>query len=175
MIAPAMKTRPDQPLAYRELARRRAAVTRRLGPSSLPRWSALAGENWSVDTQLEFSLDEDGVAWVHGEFAARAELRCQRCLEVLPSEYSGRVDLCLVEDAQRADELAHSCDVLLVSGDQIDVSEIVEDELLLGVPEQLCEQEPCVRLPDLSYPAPGVEEEEVQDNPFAALGRLKAD
>ena len=173
MIAPAMKTRQDELLPYRELARRRAAISRQLVDASLPRWSALTGEGWEVQADLRFSLDEEGVAWVHGEFSARAKLRCQRCLDVLDSGFSGSLALCLVADDERAAELAQHSDVLVVAGDEVAVSDIVEDELLLGIPEQLCVAEPCERRPALSYPAADAPAEE-SASPFAVLGRLKS-
>jgi uncharacterized protein len=182
MIAPAMKTRQDEPLVYRELARQRAEVSRELPELSLPRWSALLCQNaqddgesdCTVQADLRFSLDDDGLAWVHGNFAARAAMRCERCLEVLETEFSGSVALCLVQDDRHATELAQACDVLVVSGDAIAVAEIIEDELLLGIPEQLCEREPCWRRPALSYPAPEGPAAE-PENPFAVLGSLKTE
>lgn len=178
MIAPAMKTRQDEPLPFRELARRRAEISRQLAQSSLPRWSTVAQndaqQDWAVQVDLRFSMGDEGLAWVHGEYSARAGLRCQRCLEVLETGFSGTVALCLVEDGPRATELAAVCDVLVVSGDEVAIADIIEDELLLGVPQQLCEQEPCDRKPGLSYPAPDAPAEE-PEGPFAVLGKLKND
>ena len=174
MIAPAMKTRQDEPFPYRELARRRAEISRQLEPSSLPRWGELAEAGWSVRADLRFSFDDDGLAWVHGEVTAQAGLLCQRCLDVVPTGFSAALALCLVADDQRAAELAQACDVVVVKGDEIAIADIIEDELLLGIPEQLCVEEPCERLPALSYPAPEIAAEEPA-SPFAVLGTLKND
>lgn len=172
MIAPAMKTRQDELLVYRELARRRAKISRRLGQASLPRWAALTQDEWTVEVELQFSLDDTGLAWVHGDYAARAGLLCQRCLEVLDTGYSGSVALCIVNDDTRAAELAQTCDVLLATSDELAIADIIEDELLLGIPEQLCSQEPCERQPVMTYPADDMTAE-APAGPFAVLGKLK--
>ena len=174
MIAPAMKTRQDELLVYRELARRRAKISRRLDEASLPRWSALTQDEWMVEVELEFSLDDTGLAWVHGDFVARAGVLCQRCLEVLNTGYAGSVALCIVSDDARAAELAQTCDVLLATGDELAIADIIEDELLLAIPEQLCSEEPCERQPVMTYPADD-EPAEAPAGPFAVLSKLKTE
>lgn len=172
MMAPAMKTRPDEPLAYRELARRGAAVSQQLGAASLPRWAAQTARDASVQTDLAFSLDDDGLVWVRGRYKASATMQCQRCLETLHGEYGGTVALCLIDDEARAQALAEAWDVMLVAADSVTVAEILEDELLLGLPDRLCVEEPCPRRPAMAYPAVAAEQ---VPNPFAVLGKLKVD
>ena len=187
MIASAMKTCPDEPLAFRDLARRRAEISRQLGPAALPRWAeAVAREavensalespepDWAVQADLRFSLDDEGLVWVHGEYSARAGLTCKRCLELLGTDFSGALALCLVPEDSRATELAQTRDVLVVSGDKVAIADILEDELLLGIPEQLCEEEPCERRPTMRFPS-GDEPAAEPDGPFVVLGELKFD
>ena len=177
MIARAMKTRPDSAVAYRELARRGAAISRQLNPAALPRWSQAVQRGGPVATQLAFSLDADGNAWARGGFVAEATLRCKRCAEVLDTQYSGSVEVCLVADEHAAQKLGAVCDVVVAPDAEVAIAEIVEDELLLEVPECLCESEPCERLPLLTYPSDAAEQIEegpaAAESPFAVLGKLK--
>ena len=53
---------------------------------------------------------------------------------------------------------------------------IVEDELILGLPERLCENDPCELQPGFNYPACSDERDSEQDNeanPFNVLVDLK--
>lgn len=174
MIAAAMKTRSDAAVAYRELARRGAAITRQLAPEALPRWSQAVARGGPVATRLRFSLDADGHAWVHGDFVAQAELRCSRCAQVLESEYAGEVAVCLVADEGQAAELGADRDVVLAPASAVAVADIVEDELLLELPERLCETDPCRRRPSLQFADPvAAPSAAAEEHPFAVLGKLK--
>jgi len=179
MIAPAMKTRQDEPLRYVELARQGARIERSLAGNDLPRWSQLvdgAEHEWHVQAVLEFSIDDRGLIWAKGRYESRAGLLCTRCSEVLEHVFSGEISACIVDNESRADELAADCDVLIAEGGLVSLAEIVEDELLLAVPEQLCDTSECERLLPLSYPAAGAEAptaDDEKENPFEVLARLK--
>jgi uncharacterized metal-binding protein YceD (DUF177 family) len=71
--------------------------------------------------------------------------------------------------------LADDHDVLIVSGDGVTVPEIVEDELILALPERLCVEEPCPHSPGLAFPAVSdvVEDDADARNPFHILAALK--
>jgi hypothetical protein len=63
MIAPAMNTRPQEVLSYRDLARQHARITRQIGLAELPRVLILAaGESAApLDVTLTFAPDPDGL------------------------------------------------------------------------------------------------------------------
>jgi len=72
--------------------------------------------------------------------------------------------------------------VLTVEGDSVAIGDIVEDELLLVLPERLCEALPCPHAPAVSFPAEGADagaEHNVEtspnagQNPFGVLAALK--
>jgi len=175
MIAPAMKTRPDEPLHYEELARQGARIERSFAGSDLPRWAQVVRGDWHAQTTVEFHRDAHGRVWVDGECRVVAGLLCARCSEVLDHAFTASVSMCVVADEASASELAGGCDVLVAAGDSVLLADIIEDELLLTVPEQLCASEDCERRLPLDYPA--LEEPQggaaTRTNPFDVLAALK--
>ncbi len=190
MIAPPMNTRSQDSLLYRDLARRGATLTRALTLDMLPRLQHLSAEgaassSSSVDVTLRFSESESGAAVVEGRALVRLDLECHRCAEALPYELTAEFHCAIVGSEAQADAFAESgasSDVLVATGTTVTVAEIVEDELLLALPERLCASEPCENLPALSYPAgpeavaaaQAAADEERSENPFSVLADLKA-
>ncbi|MCZ6711692.1 MAG: YceD family protein [Gammaproteobacteria bacterium] len=181
MIAPAMKTRQDEALRYAELARQGARVERSLVRDDLPRWSQFVHGEATVKVTFEFYRDGDGLSWVKGEFEVGAAMLCTRCSEVLEHAFTGQVELCIVATEVQASELASGYDVLVAPRDLVVVAEIVEDELLLAVPERLCVADPCERMLPHRYPVAGEVQvgpspslkESDRNNPFDVLAELK--
>jgi uncharacterized protein len=176
-----MKTRQDEPLYYVELARQGARIERSLTGDDLLRWSQLVDGEWHVQANLEFYRDTEGQSWVKVDYESRASMLCTRCSEVLSHTFAGQVAMCIVNGEAQASELAGDCDVLVVQGDVVLLADIIEDELLLAVPEQLCVADECEHMLPLYYPAPGgaqLEQSEQPEqterkNPFDVLAALK--
>jgi uncharacterized protein len=194
MIAPAMNTGPEDCLAYRDLARQEGRIQRSVKVTELPRICALLDPDPSVSplkqpheicppdikVDLKFRLDDDALAWVEGQAEGSLSLLCHRCAERVEFPLCARFDLCIVAQESVAQQYAHSRDLLMVEGSSVTIAEIIEDELLLALPEWLCSSEPCERMPALAYPAEGEPEAGPvqagtadQDNPFAVLKHLK--
>lgn len=173
MMAPAMSTPSDERLAYASLARQGARLERQLALDALPRVAELAPGLGSVAVTLEFRVDGAGRPWVSGHAEQLVEATCQRCLERFERRLSVDFDLCIVREEPDAREVAEAADVLVVEGETVSIAEIVEDELLLGLPERLCERDPCPYAPTLVFPAPGVEQTETAESPFSVLSKLK--
>lgn len=192
MIAPPMNTRSQESLLYRDLARRGAALERVLSLDVLPRLKHLsagggAAPTSPVDVTLRFSENANGAAVVEGSALVRLDLECHRCAEALPYELAVDFRCAIVgseAQAEAFDAAGAASDVLVASSTSVTVAEIVEDELLLALPERLCASEPCERLPMLSYPvnaeasadpAHGDDGRERTDNPFKVLAGLKTE
>ena len=175
MIAPAMKTRPQEALRYVELAQRGARFERSLGGADLPRWSEVVEGEVAVDVSLSFAQDEASRPCVKGSYRARSDMLCRRCSEVLPYEWAGDFELTIVGDETAASQLGVEHDVLLAEGEELAVAEMLEDELLMAMPDQLCREEPCERMMPREFPAPGGATESAAErgNPFAAIAKLK--
>lgn len=208
MIAPAMNTRPQEVLLYRDLARQQARISRRLDLTALPRIMALVdaldGADVSaagVDNEptfevvLQFAVDASGFSRVEGELSGQVPLNCNGCAEVLLHQMRLTFGCVIAETEAIADGLVDDgrmgesspliADVLVANGTEVTVAQIVEDEILLNLPERLCTSEPCERAPELAYPAQGeldgnadadTQAEkplEGEENPFSVLAQLK--
>ena len=179
MIAPAMNTRPDERLSYLDLARQGARVERRLAPEELPRLSSIARVLQPVDVVLEFARDELGRARVTGRVETRVQATCQRCLQDVERTIGARLALLVVSEHE-ARQLGGELDVHTVEGGSVSCAGLVEDELILALPERLCRDEPCAFAPALSYPATDTGKARetagdgnLKENPFSVLAALK--
>ena len=110
-------------------------------------------------------------AWLHLDAAAQVALLCQRCLNPVRVNVVAQRSFRFVHDEEAAAELdEHSEDDVLVLTRALDVQDLVEDELLLGLPlvpkHTVCPQ---------PLPAPDGAGDEPADrpHPFAALASLK--
>lgn len=175
MIAPAMKTRPQEALLYRDLAKQKAHISRQTDLSRLPRLDELAGESGQLNVELGFDLDPEGRSAIAGTIGGALELTCNRCAELMTHEFELRFRCIVVDSDQLAAELGGRTDVLLVEGDRISVEELIEDEILLSLPERLCRATPCEYAPGLEFPADEAQAQTTSDepNPFDVLAQLK--
>ncbi len=158
MIAPAMNTRDDEALSYRDLAKQGARVERQIRVSTLQRLAQIVGQDAAVTVSLEFRFDDFSEVRISGQADASLDLQCQRCAQELSYPLHAEFDLCVIvgEDRARvANQTRVAAGDLLVtsSATQLTVAEIVEDELLLKLPDALCMELPCPRAPQLDYPA----------------------
>jgi uncharacterized protein len=122
-----------------------------------------------IDVSFEFLRHELDVPMVAGRLKTSLELLCQRCLK--PLEYSMVVDFRLMIDA--SDEMVeHSSDDTLYSdGGYIDISEVVEDELILALP--LVAMHDDIACIENWLVAELLAETPIRENPFAVLQQLK--
>ncbi|MBX3707497.1 MAG: DUF177 domain-containing protein [Pseudomonadales bacterium] len=148
-----MATPPDERLPYAVLARQGARLERSLQPGSLARLDAIAPARGPVVVGLEFRRDGEGRCWVRGRASQRVDALCHRCLERFERELEVGFDLCIVPESADLTGTPGVADLLTVGGDTVSVADIVEDELLLGLPERLCLEDPCPHMPVLVYPA----------------------
>ena len=147
--------------------------------SLLPRLAGLlVSQEGEAHFELEFFRDAKRRSCVRGKVAARLELCCQRCLE--PVHYLVESDLLLglVQGLDEAERLPDEYDPLMVENDRFQPADLVEDELILGLPQvpmhtppEACGEQ-AVRL--ATGKAPGDDRgTENPDNPFGVLAQLK--
>ena len=115
-----------------------------------------------------------GVLWLSYQVTGGVSVGCQRCLESLSIDLSGEYRLALLNDESEIglidgaeyvliDELGESARRLLP------IKDLLEDKLMLALPLS-----PRHKDCDMLVKSVGDEiEEEVQENPFAALAALK--
>ena len=124
--------------------------------------------------QLSFRLDDSGRVHVTGECAADAVVACSRCAEDVPVRLRAAVDARLVRSEAEARALIADCDVIVAPDREVSVAALIEDDLLLGIPEVGCDEpEQCRNAPSMACPAGAAEATPVRAGPFAALAALK--
>lgn len=138
--------------------------------SQMPRLlPALQRPNGIVDVKLEFGIDEMGLRFVHGWIKTELILTCQRCLQPMSHKIQAELNLGLVSNRDQADRLPTHYDPLLIESQYVSLIEIVEDELLLGLP--IVPTHPLQECGiDSKYQNKG---QSSKENPFAVLEQLK--
>ena len=150
--------------------------------------SASHGSNYEMEGDVEFTLhfdiDEGGAPRVGGNASATLRLQCQRCMEEMDYPIALKVRLGIVPSREAATNLPDNYDPLVVSGDEISIASILEDELILAMPiVAMHEIENCsqVEVSSKESERNGQEAElgnltaSGRKNPFAVLAQLKED
>lgn len=146
-------------------------------PSDLPRLSqALTLQQgtaeWPARFQLRFGRDENARPVAMGRVSLAVRLVCQRCLDEVRVTLDGSMAVALIRSDAETEDLPGHLDPVVVDADGIRPLDLVEDELLLGIPQiPLHDQGDCEPL--MSVHAGGPAEEPRRENPFAALLALR--
>ncbi len=160
-----------------DLARHQQSIQGDIGLRGLSRLSSLlAQDDGQILLNWQFDLLEHHAVIV-GVLDVRLSLLCQRCL--LPVLWCAQVDtaLCLLKPWQNEQNLPAGFDCTVLSGCHVRLAELVEDEILLGLPfapvHDLCP--PHDYHEDVNPSAEFLAAEEARDaqNPFLSLSPLK--
>lgn len=176
----------DHVVDYQKLARRDAELVLSIDPARFERLGEATEGLASVAVRLQFERDEQGFCRVRGDAKAELTLACQRCLLPVAQRVEASIDVAVVRGDAAARQFGKRADVFVAGGDTLDVTALVEDDLLLSLPVDRCQRDPCPNEPVLSYPPPGSEAEqdsgqvaaqeqdaEAEASPFAVLEQLK--
>lgn len=135
-----MSTVPAMPSLPRTVAARKlASQGRRLGgavaQNALPRlMDAVLEPGPRVAVELQFSAGEGSAPEIHGHVEARVTLNCERCLKPVELTLAAAPALGLVRTDAEAEALPGRLDPCLLPGEDLDLFELVEEELLLALP-----------------------------------------
>ncbi len=145
--------------------------------AELPRVShELAATDGEASGKVRFSRHM-GHAVADLDVSAQPEVVCQRCM--LPMRWPMHVKsrIALVSDYDAADRVPDSLEVFLVEADSVSVRDLVDEEIMLALPQvprhaedSKCAEQP-MRLPGQADEPEGAAESQVQ-KPFAQLGEL---
>lgn len=142
----------------------------------LPRLSeCLVDTQGEVSFSLVFTRDPQRRACLRGTLEASLMLECQRCLEPMAWPVKSDVSLAFVEGFDEAERLPEDLDPQLVEESRVRFRDLIEDELLLALPQvamhpaEICDAQVNPVIEDGSADTPCPE----RDNPFAALAELK--
>jgi len=139
----------------------------------------LADTAGNADFDLRFYRDERRRACIEGNVSAVLKLPCQRCLGVVEVMVDSNVSLAMVEGYSEAEALPDRYDPVLVADTGVDPLRLVEDELLLALPQvpRHAPGQPCAGGKWLeeqaSVPPEGGTADVKTSNAFSVLAELK--
>jgi len=126
-----------------------------------------------LNVDLQF-YKEGRVPIIEGRIEGHLTLTCQTCLQELPWTIDKSVKIGMVQTIEQADRLEDGFEPLVVSDQKMSLPAIVEDEVLIALPDFPRHKSSCIQY---SSTEPLVEEpEEIKqesDNPFSVLAKLK--
>jgi len=132
----------------------------------------LSSDVGTVRIRLVFDLDDAGNPRVQGSISATLEVLCQRCMAPMPLSLETRVLLGIVTTEAQANALPDDYEPLLVGSEEVSLTELVEDELLLALPlTALHEQGQCLNVDFTDHVIS--DEPQARENPFSVLAGLK--
>lgn len=156
------------------LAEKGARLTGRLTLRGMTRLRALLLDD-SGDAELDIVFERaeaSGVRRMHGHIAVPAvSATCQRCLEPMQLAIKAGVDAIVLREGELHGDHSLEANALTVGLAPVVLAELVEDELLLGMPMvPMHELDEC---PARRYLSKGgsKDEEEKAPHPFAGLRR----
>lgn len=133
---------------------------------------AVEGSKGDIQVKLAFGVNEEGKRVVTGNASGDVSLVCQRCLELVTYTLESDISLAIVWDEDAAKALPAYLDPWISGEGAADFYEMIEEELLLGLPPVAYHGEPCVDSRLYSSGKP-VEVKETK-NPFKVLEQLKS-
>ncbi len=148
-----------------------------LALAALPRLAAvLSRADGRVSVALVAGIDPRGVRFIKGLLQTGIELVCQRCLGPLRWSLDLTVSLGLVHSEAEADRLPEEYEPLLVPEGAVCVADLVEDELLLALPQIPRHDDVCeCEVNGYRAPSGGSMLDTEHDQPFATLASLLRD
>jgi uncharacterized protein len=161
-------------LDVRKAAIRGVSISGALKPADLARVrELLAGDEGSLSATLTFSRDEENRYLIAVSVEAELSATCQRCLEPMPVHLQTENLLAVVWDDEYASNLPRSLEALIIGDELCNLWELVEEELILGLPAfSYHEAKDCNKiLAGISQPPE--EEGGGKPNPFNVLAQLK--
>jgi uncharacterized protein len=146
--------------------------------SELPRVShELRSKNGDAQGHIRFSR-QLGHAVADLEVKARPEVVCQRCMQPMRWPVDMKSRIALVSDYDAADRVPEGLDVFLVEADSVSVRDLVDEEVMLALPNVPRHEEgsECagrdMQLPGQEAEAPEEAAAAQVQKPFAQLGEL---
>jgi len=124
---------------------------------------------------LRFARDEQRRAVVTGRVRAQLRLQCQRCLETVVHGVDAEVSIAFVEGYDQAAQLPGSLDPCLVEEGRIRLLDLIEDELLLQLPQVAMHEAGSCPVASIGATGEKPSQTDVQpeNNPFALLAGFK--
>ena len=152
-------------------------VSGRVKLLEMPRLAKLLADS-DGEAEFIFSFQRGEKKRVHitGTVRAQLVLECQRCMYAVNYQVNNEINLVVVEGSLEAEQLPDKYDPLLAEDNRIRLQDVVEEELLLAMPQVPMHAESECTKADQNMVQPhkaAGEGETSEPNPFAVLAELK--
>lgn len=156
------------------LADRRSEFSGALKIASLERLSdVLTASDGEIVVEIAFSK-EGKLSVVTGGIKGALAIKCQSCLQALLWPLDINFKLGVVSSLEEADRIGLDCEPLLFNGEKLSLSGLLEDEILLALPDYPKHGYACIKLMPSENSEYDKENNRTKaDNPFAVLAKLK--
>ena len=125
---------PPRTLDARKAATRGATVDGVLTPRDLPRLrEVLPDDTGKIRARFAFFRDEESRWLMRVALSADVAVTCQRCLQPMPLHLESDSTLAVVCSDEQARQLPGHLDPLVVAGQECNLWEVVEEELMLAL------------------------------------------
>ncbi|WP_031433447.1 YceD family protein [Methylomarinum vadi] len=157
------------------LAERRRVLSGAIRQSEFARLSEVLADSQG-DVRIELSFSKEGrLATIQGTIKTTLTLICQSCLQELSWPIDVAVKLGVVSSLEQADRLAAEYEPLLLKTEKVSLRELVEDEILLALPDFPKHEHNCKESGQEQVPMSADNKEQIRsDNPFSVLAKLKS-
>lgn len=127
------------------------------------------------NVRIELAFARKGrLATIHGAINGTLVLVCQRCLQGIAVRVDTQVKLGVIPSLDMIEQLAGEYEPLLFDNESISLSELVEDEILLVLPDFPRHTDDCLDLRNKQSSPPGKADDSARiDSPFSVLANLK--
>ncbi|MCA0891913.1 YceD family protein [Microbulbifer agarilyticus] len=141
---------------------------------ALPRLTASTESiEGDVTVSLAFARDLQRHQVATGHLELTVNLLCQRCLQPVSELIEADVALGFVWSEEQGNALPKSLDPVIQDGDELDLYQVLEDEILLNLPMVAYHDWDCVAHEAFQSQSEEPEAEEQRENPFKVLEQLK--
>lgn len=125
-----------------------------------------------VDVNLYFGR-EGRLAKIDGNLKTTLQLQCQKCLEAVELKIDHNVNLGIAKTFEQVERLPETVEPLLLEEETIALIDLVEDELLLNLPDYPKHAHNCIESDIIKkYTATFEEGASEKPNPFSVLANL---
>lgn len=154
-------------------AERHSHLVGRLGLKRLKRLSDFLFEkDGELNVDLQF-YKEGKVPIIEGHIEGHLILTCQSCLQALDWPVNKVVKIGMVQTIEQADRLDDELEPLVVSDEKMSLPGIVEDEILIYLPDYPRHEIECLQYTATTELAEPEKIETESNNPFSVLAKLK--
>lgn len=126
------------------------------------------------DVEIEVQFAKQGKrAVASGTIKAMLTLECQSCLQALSWPIDLAFKLGVVSSLQDAEQLEIDCEPLLFDGEKVSLNALIEDEILLALPDYPKHGYDCIPQHSSKDADFDDESQTKTHNPFSVLAKLK--